>query len=62
MISIEVLKIILKRNGFCLVESLEELRAMVTTKFPGISDGEVNEVIEKVKQQSLVEVGCNETA
>lgn len=49
MISIEVVKIILKRNGFCLVESLEELRAMVTSKFPGLSDGEVNEVIVKNK-------------
>ena len=54
MISIGAMKKILERKGVYLAESLEELRVMVTAKFPGLSDGEVNEVIEKIEQQSLL--------
>ncbi len=60
MISIGVLKKILESKGVYLAESLEELIAMVTSKFPGLSDKEVNEVIQKIKQQSVMEVGRNE--
>ena len=60
MISIGVLKKILESKGVFLAESLEELIAMVTSKFPGLSDKEVNEVIQKIKQQSVMEVGRNE--
>lgn len=60
MISIGVLKKILESKRVYLAESLEELIAMVTSKFPGFSDKEVNEVIQKIKQQSVMEVGRNE--
>nr|WP_302143341.1 hypothetical protein [uncultured Schaedlerella sp.] len=60
MINIGVLKKILESKGVYLAESLEELIAMVTSKFPGLSDKEVNEVIQKIKQQSVMEVGRNE--
>lgn len=60
MISIGVLKKILESKGVYLAESLEELISMVTSKFPGLSDKEVNEVIQKIKQQSVMEVGRNE--
>ena len=60
MISIGVLKKILESKGVYLADSLEELIAMVTSKFPGLSDKEVNEVIQKIKQQSVMEVGRNE--
>lgn len=54
MINIGAMKKILERKGVCLVESLEELRVTVAAKFPGLSDGEVNEVIKKIEQQSLL--------
>ena len=60
MISIGVLKKILESKGVYLAESLEELIAMVTSKFPGLSDKEINEVIQEIKQQSVMEVGRNE--
>ena len=60
MINRGVLKKILESKGVYLAESLEELIAMVTSKFPGLSDKEVNEVIQKIKQQSVMEVGRNE--
>lgn len=50
MINIGAMKKILERKGVCLVESLEELRVTVAAKFPGLSDGEVNEVIKKLGQ------------
>lgn len=53
MIDIGVLKKILERKGIYLAESLEELEAMVKAKFPGLSGEELNEIIEKNKQQSL---------
>ncbi|MCI9009444.1 MAG: hypothetical protein HFI13_15305 [Lachnospiraceae bacterium] len=60
MINIGVLKKILESKGVYLAESLEGLRAMVTSKFPGLSDKEINEVIQEIKQQSVMEVGRNE--
>ena len=60
MINIGVLKKILESKVVYLAESLEELIAMVTSKFPGLSDKEVNEVIQKIKQQSVMEGGRNE--
>lgn len=54
MIDIGAMKTILDRKGIYLAESLEELRAMVTAKFPGLSGGEVNEMIKKLKQQNLL--------